>query len=152
MSEITPNTPNPVREDAYVEELSEKLGIDPQYIPKSPVWRNEEEIKAIAEMFANMSGGGGSSGGGVLVVHETVSGDTHTLDKTWKQIADAVDSGGLPYVVMINEMDGNIIKNVHIVDSVANGSGLYIVGLDGNGYATADENGYPSYTAEDGAH
>lgn len=67
MSEITPNTPNPVREDAYVEELSEKLGIDPQYIPKSPVWRNEEELKAIAEMFANMSGGG--SGGGGLVVH-----------------------------------------------------------------------------------
>lgn len=41
MSEITPNTPNPVREDAYVAELSTKLGIDPQYIPKTPVWRNE---------------------------------------------------------------------------------------------------------------
>ena len=81
MSEITPNTPNPVREDAYVEELAEKLGIDPQYIPKSPVWRNEEEIRAIAEMFANMSG---SSGGGVLVVHDV----DRTLDKTWQEIHD----------------------------------------------------------------
>ena len=95
MSEITPNTPNPVREDAYVEELAEKLGIDPQYIPKSPVWRNEEEIKAIAEMFANMSGG--SSGGGVLVVHE-VEG---TLDKTWQEIWDAV--GTVPAYVVISD-------------------------------------------------
>ena len=93
MSEITPNTPNPVREDAYVEELAEKLGIDPQYIPKSPVWRNEEEIKAIAEMFSNMSGG--SSGGGVLVVNGTPSGNEIVLDKTCKEIWDAMKSGGV---------------------------------------------------------
>lgn len=80
MAGITPNTPNPVREDAYVEELSEKLGIDPQYIPKSPVWRNEEEIKAIAEMFANMSGGG------VLVVNMNEG----ALDKTWAEIREAI--------------------------------------------------------------
>lgn len=89
---ITPNTPNPVREDAYVEELSEKLGIDPQYIPKSPVWRNEEEIKAIAEMFANMSGGGGGTGGGVLVVNVIPEGEGEekvTMDKTWQEIYDA---------------------------------------------------------------
>lgn len=101
------------------------------------------EVIALIKAFGGS--GGGSSGGGVLVVHETVSGDTHTLDKTWKQIADAVDSGGLPYVVMINETGGNIVKTVHIVDSVAIGSGLYIVGLGENGYATADENGYPSF-------
>ena len=89
MSEITPNTPNPVREDAYVEELAEKLGIEPQYIPKSPVWRNEEEIKAIAEMFANMEGGG-SSGGGVLVVHMD---DNEALDKTWSEINTAAHTG-----------------------------------------------------------
>ena len=33
MADITPNTPNPVREDAYKTELATKLGIDPQYIP-----------------------------------------------------------------------------------------------------------------------
>ncbi len=93
MSEITPNTPNPVREDAYKNELATKLGIEPQYIPKSPVWRNEEEIAALAEMFANMAGGG-SSGGGVLVVGvtetELPNGNIRlTLNKTWQEIHDA---------------------------------------------------------------
>lgn len=83
MSEITPNTPNPVREDAYKQQLAAKLGIDPQYIPGSPIWHSEEEIAAIDEMFSNMSGG--SSGGGVLVVHDADG----TLDKTWQEIADA---------------------------------------------------------------
>lgn len=85
MSEITPNTPNPVREDAYKQQLATKLGIDPKYIPGSPIWHSEEEIAAIAEMFANMAGG--SSGGGVLVVHEDI--DTGALDKTWQEIADS---------------------------------------------------------------
>lgn len=102
MSEITPNTPNPVREDAYVEELAEKLGIDPQYIPKSPVWRNEEEIKAIAEMFANMAGGG-SSGGALLVNTQgggaKAASDTkgvvtkYTCDKTAGEMYEAMSSG-----------------------------------------------------------
>lgn len=104
MSEITPNTPNPVREDAYVEELAEKLGIDPQYIPKSPVWRNEEEIKAIAEMFANMSGGG------VLIVHSTYDEDTgiETLDTTAKVILTAMKSG-LVMVVNADETYATVL-------------------------------------------
>lgn len=60
MADITPNTANPVREDAYVTELATKLGIDAKYIPKSPTWRNEEEIKVLADLFANMSAGGDS--------------------------------------------------------------------------------------------
>lgn len=89
MSEITPNTPNPVREDAYVEELAEKLGIDPQYIPKSPVWRNEEEIKALAEMFSNMAGGG------VLVVTLTQNdGGQYVANKTAGEIYAATSGGG----------------------------------------------------------
>lgn len=83
MSEITPNTPNPVREDAYKQQLAAKLGIDPQYIPGSPIWHSEEEIAAIAEMFANMSGG--SSGGGVLVVTDTDG----TLNASYQDISDA---------------------------------------------------------------
>ena len=120
---ITPNTPNPVREDAYKTELATKLGIDPQYIPSSPVWRNEEEIAAIAEMFSNMTGGAlpddpstdgtyalqntvssgtgtlswasGGSSGGVLVVHDTDG----TLNKTFKEINDASNSGCLIVVL-----------------------------------------------------
>ena len=93
MSEITPNTPNPVREDAYVEELAEKLGIDPKYIPKSPVWRNEEEIKAIAEMFANMQRG--SSGGGAWALKVGYESDStqSTADKTAGEILSALNDG-----------------------------------------------------------
>lgn len=134
MSEITPNTPNPVREDAYVEELAEKLGIEPQYIPKSPVWRNEEEIKAIAEMFANMQGGGGS-GGGVLVVHD-VEG---TLDKTWQEIHDAMLSGGA--AIQVNETE------VYAVLRVYEGKGTYVViCTDGGAYSASSASGYPTFT------
>ena len=82
MSEITPNTPNPVREDEYYEALAAKLGIPASAIPRTPVWRNEEELAALVQLFTNMQG---SSGGGVLVVHD-VEG---TLDKTWQEIADS---------------------------------------------------------------
>lgn len=142
MSEITPNTPNPVREDAYVEELSEKLGIEPQYIPKSPVWRNEEEIKAIAEMFANMSGG--SSGGGALKVgvNVTESGNKtiYTLDKTWKQISDAIENGTIPYVV---DNESGSVNTLTVISSYEqNGAMVYSVEL-GQTYETDSENGYP---------
>ena len=99
MSEITPNTPNPVREDAYKQQLAEKLGIDPKYIPGSPIWHSEEEIAAIAEMFANMSGGG-SSGGGVLVVN--IDDDTGALNKTWQEIRDAMAAGQIVSIPSVN--------------------------------------------------
>lgn len=47
MSEITPNTANPVREDEYYEALAAKLGIPASAIPRTPVWRNEEELAAL---------------------------------------------------------------------------------------------------------
>ena len=135
MSEITPNTPNPVREDAYVEELAEKLGIDPQYIPKSPVWRNEEEIRAIAEMFANMSG----SGGGVLVVHATVSETAITLDETFKQIEDGMTSGG---VVIVDESEVSV--SIYAVTGTHKESGGYEVYCPNDMTFSADsEDGYP---------
>lgn len=144
MSEITPNTPNPVREDAYVEELAEKLGIDPQYIPKSPVWRNEEEIKAIAEMFANMSGGG--SGGGVLVVNVTTSGNTMTLDKTWQEIHDS----SVP-VFGIVRADVGDVSWLFCID-IFEGEGDFVVtfvsGPHPRDFTAASANGYPSSTIE----
>ena len=98
MADITPNTPNPVREDAYVTELATKLGIDAKYIPKSPTWRNEEEIKALAELFANMSAGGG---GGALVV--TLGADGYP-DKTYAEIVAAADEG--PVILKYTFNDG----------------------------------------------
>ena len=135
MSEITPNTPNPVREDAYVEELAEKLGIDPQFIPKSPVWRNEEEIKAIAEMFSNMSGG--SSGGGVLVVNED---ENNTLDKTWQEI----NAAALSVLVLPDSETG--MKAYYCVQMIGHNSefGYFVnYGEDAGAFTTSSQTGYP---------
>lgn len=138
---ITPNTPNPVREDAYKTELATKLGIDAQYIPSSPVWRNEEEIAAIAEMFSNMTAG--SSSGGVLVVTDTDG----TLDKTWQEIHDA------DYIVVKRNEDG--ILYYLALGLVANIEGMgYVVMVakyDGEGitpyaYTAETANGYPVHS------
>lgn len=140
MSEITPNTPNPVREDAYKQQLAEKLGIDPKYIPGSPIWHSEEEIAALAEMFSNMSGG--SSGGGVLVVHETVttSGDEtiHTLDKTWQEINDAG-------VVVLKNDDGYsyYARQVYYYEDEPT---TYGVEINSKSYECSTQNDYPSYS------
>lgn len=147
MSEITPNTPNPVREDAYVEELATKLGIDPQYIPGSPIWHSEEEIAAIAEMFANMSGG--SSGGGVLEVHMVYDEvkDADYTDKTWKEIHDAP----MAVIVQENALGGNTTKTTGSVTQVAHQDSEYNVSyyalslmgeITVSNLVTDSENGY----------
>lgn len=152
MGEITPNTPNPVREDAYVEELAEKLGIDPQFIPKSPVWRNEEEIKAIAEMFSNMSGG--SSGGGVLVVNATWNDEQTilTLDKTWKEIFDACFAVAVVYLEEDRKSFATLAEmyktsrfcSVSFVGYSFSGSPL-TVELAARKFTAATENDYPQF-------
>ncbi len=130
------------RNEEYLNTIITALGGDPTKIPPY-TFESEDNLAYLAKAFEGVTPGGG---GGVLVIHETVSGNTHTLDKTWKQIADAIDSGVLPYAVIIDEVGKNIIKNIFIVDSVAFGSGRYIVGVNDNGYATTDENGYPSFS------
>jgi hypothetical protein len=52
------------------------------------------EVISLIKAFGG-SGGGGSSGGGVLVVGGTPSGDEIVLDKTCKEIWDAMKSGGV---------------------------------------------------------
>ena len=140
MSEITPNTPNPVREDAYKQQLATKLGIDPQYIPGSPIWHSEEEIAAIAEMFSNMAGG--SSGGGVLVVHGS-DAKNPVLDKTWKEINDAFEAGQI--VILVSAIGPiGYLSNIPFVDT---GDNYYSVSFFGDQsseqYSTTTENGYP---------
>ena len=134
MSEITPNTPNPVREDAYKQQLAEKLGIDPQYIPGSPIWHSEEEIAAIAEMFSNMSG---SSGGGVLVVHED---ENNTLDKTYAEIKSASNDS----VVLVHSGDDILYLTAAGYNPIL---GAYTVAFFGkdvfNRYNADAEDGYP---------
>jgi hypothetical protein len=140
MSEITPNTPNPVREDAYKQQLAAKLGIDPKYIPGSPIWHSEEEIAAIAEMFSNMAG---SSGGGVLEI--SVDNDTGALNKTWQEIHDAVLSGKR-CIVMEELLAGNvwphIVTDVYMTNNPG-GDISYNVSSGGFYAYTDSADGYP---------
>ena len=105
----------------------------------TPITREEVFLDAIAKG----GGGGGSSGGGVLVVHETVSGTTHTLDKTWQEIHDA------DFVVL--KIDGHIYYASEITDVY---DVFYVGFMFGHpaedGYSCDSASGYPAYDGNGG--
>ena len=79
-----------------------------------------------------------SSGGGVLVVHETDAIPT-ALDKTWKEIHDAMLSGG----AVIVDLAG-FVGIVNMVSSVSDPDEYNVYTNTDNGhYLTDTENGYP---------
>lgn len=108
----------------------------------TPVTREEVFLDAIAKS----GGGGGSSGGGALKINVTVtqSGNetTFTLDKTYKQIVDAVNGGIIPYICNADSSDGVIV----VLKKYFLGGTGYVVEFD-TGYSTTSENGYPSFTS-----
>lgn len=89
--------------------------------------------------------GGGSSGGGVLVVHQTVSGTTYTLDKTWKEIRDAMKVG---VVVMEVESynDSNVMETYVIYDASYKGEGDFEILSSYGIYVAEAQNDYPFFT------
>ena len=105
---------------------------------------NTGEVIALAKSFGGS--GGGSSGGGVLVIHETVSGTTHTLDKTWQEIHDS----SVP-VFGIMGSDGGGVSWVFCTD-IFEDEGDFVVtcvfGTHSLDFTAASANGYPSSTIE----
>ena len=93
MSEITPNTPNPVREDTLMKKIMDALGGDYDGI-QTPVWRNEEELAVIAKALAAVGAVGS------LVLHPTLDDLDMVLDKTWQEIWDAFSAGTSISIVM----------------------------------------------------
>ena len=93
MSEITPNTPNPVREDTLMKKIMDALGGDYDGI-QTPVWRNEEELAVIAKALAAVGAVGS------LVLHPTLDDSDMVLDKTWQEIWDAFEAGTSISVVL----------------------------------------------------
>lgn len=90
---ITPNTPNPVREDALMKKIMDALGGDYDGI-QTPVWRNEEELAVIAKALAAVGAVGS------LVLHPTLDDSDMVLDKTWQEIWDAFEAGTSISIVM----------------------------------------------------
>lgn len=77
-----------------------RLKVEPIEIELNDVFR-----AAVGEVA--QKSGGGSGGGGVLAVHD----EDGTLDKTWREIIDAVASTG---AVVVWENDGTVVS-AHII-------------------------------------
>lgn len=74
--------------------------------------------------------------GGILVITATEG----TLDKTWREISDAITAKNL---CLIFESYGTDDNSMLVVTAVYNDSEQYLVNTTGQPYATATENGYP---------
>lgn len=100
------------------------------------------EVIALIKAFGG--GGGGSSGGGALKVgvNVTESGNKtiYTLDKTWKQISDAIENGTIPYVIDYDSGFVNTLASITAYEQ--DGAMVYVVEF-GRTYETDSENGYP---------
>lgn len=160
MSEITPNTPNPVREDEYYEALAAKLGIPASAIPRTPVWRNEEELAALVQLFTNMQGSSGGDGGLLVTITWNEDYDEADLDKTWQEIHDAVVAGKYVSFIESYSGEGESYTNVYRIvvvdvnDSLAKPYGVTIIGNSDDVYKFLSEtpNDTPRYEVGDNEH
>ena len=113
----------------------------------TPITREEVFLDAIAKS----GGGGGSSGGGGLKVgvNVTESGDNtiYTLDKTWKQISDAIESGNIPYMI---DYENGFVNTLSSIRTYEHDSGMGYVVEFNHEYQTDSENGYPTYEQQGG--
>lgn len=98
----------------------------------------------------------GIASGGTLVVHETVENNIHTLDKTWKEIKDAVMAGAIVVVPIFfeEEVEGvTVIRYecyfVTIVGCDPRAEAPYFVTGNGFEYFANNENDYPLFNWED---
>lgn len=132
---ITPNTPNPVREDALMKKIMDALGGDYAGI-QTPVWRNEEELEVIARALAAVGAVGS------LVLHPTLDDGDLVLDKTWQEIWDAFVAGTSISVVM-PESVGTLAQTVMNVAIDSSGDDpVYVVNTGDFTFSAAavDEN------------
>ena len=81
----------------------------------------------------------GIASGGVFIIEETVSDNTHTLNKTWNEIYNAVASGKICYLSFLN----GFFSLAYITNLIS-----FVVGFTGlsETYETSTADGYPSYT------
>lgn len=92
------------------------------------------KIIALIKAVGGSGGGGGGSGGGYLAVHS----NDGVLDKTWKEINDALVEGKYVCLVQISDETKHKINFITWYDGSE-----YYVEINGNSYVTDSENGYP---------
>ena len=93
--------------------------------------------------FAGSGGGGGQGGSDMLAV--SYNRTEGTLDKTWKEIHDALQAKKL--VPLFDTTETNIVLYGWAFDAGIDGSDYYVDGVDLNAtvisFAVDGENGYP---------
>ena len=87
---------------------------------------------------------GGGTGGGAMVATATQSGAYVTLDKTWKELADAMESGIVP-VILYNDGTNKYKETVTMINQT---SDLYSVSTTSFTFEVDTETGYPSFYAD----
>ena len=181
--ELPVNEGTPFAADGTIANTSDAIGLLPVYIWKKPideevyiliggdVYQSEVEEAYGAELtddaIASMgginfyendgtidkaSGGGGSSVGGFFEVH--LDEDLGTLDKTWKEISDAIADGKIPFFVISYEEEAQAGTAMYLCNYVQRLESLYTTAftaivynsgatLDCFFFTTDSENGYP---------
>lgn len=97
--------------------LADKIDVDgkstvsPEY--KNPNNSIEKSIERIAENY-NGSGGGGGTGGGALIVN--VNSSTGAIDKTAKELYDAMDTQIVLFKASVSPAEGVVTDFYAIVD------------------------------------
>ena len=106
-----PDTPQ-TRQEQYLNAIATG---DASGIPDTPQCRQEQYLDAIAK-----NGGGGGSGGGALVVTVTLdgSGTNRTMNKTWKEIYDALCNGNTVVARYTDDNEFTFQDNVDTVIAV----------------------------------
>lgn len=90
---------------------------------------------------ADQNGGSGSGGGWSLVVHEVGDNPREmTLDKTWQEIYDALNSGS--YVVLLEQWEEGTTQRP--IQQAEFSDGNYLVYADRFTFASTSADGYPT--------
>lgn len=84
--------------------------------------------------------GGGSSGGGALIVN--LDSSTGALDKTWKEIYDAITGGTVAYIVSAGEGDA-VIDYINYLGHNGLTGKSYLTTLSNYTYSCDTDNDYP---------
>ncbi len=147
ISSWTPPVANGVHEEILTEIADRIDNLSENALPEIEEGDEGKVLGVSSGQYALVSGGGGSAG---LVVHEIMNEIIGTLDKTWKEIYDAAQSG-LPVYIVRDQSDTDFtsIDVLSIAYVSARGSNdpgeniEYAVNANGTSWVTYSQNGNP---------
>ena len=129
------------KENAQWREI--EIGGSSSELPSVTAEDDGDVLTVVSGAWAKATPSGG--GGGVLAIGFS---DENTLDKTWKEIHDAVSDGKLPFVIFVGEDE----IGTGLVMSVYEESGycIDIMFSEMLTFSAETENGYPTSASDDG--